>query len=89
MFCAAFPCVGAHSASARRVRLAIPGYNITQIAFFSAKDKVYFKEEGLDVDLAVKSAGAKDAPAPERFFSFVLNKQVANELQVGGWKPGT
>lgn len=39
------------TASARRVRLAIPGYNITQIAFFSAKDKGYFKEEGLDVDL--------------------------------------
>ena len=38
-------------AAARRVRLAIPGYNITQIAFFAAKDKGYFKEEGLDVDL--------------------------------------
>ena len=39
------------SASARRVRIGIPGYNITQIAFFAAKDKGYFKEEGLDVDL--------------------------------------
>lgn len=38
-------------AAARRVRLAIPGYNITQIAFFTAKDKGYFKDEGLDVDL--------------------------------------
>ena len=39
------------NAAARRVKIAIPGYNITQIAFFAAKDKGYFKEEGLDVDL--------------------------------------
>lgn len=38
-------------ANAKAVRLAIPGYNITQIAFFAAKDKGYFKEEGLDVEL--------------------------------------
>jgi len=50
-FCAAVTFVGAHSASGRRVRLAIPGYNITQIAFFAAKDKGYFKDEGLDVDM--------------------------------------
>lgn len=38
-------------ANAKTIRLAIPGYNITQIAFFAAKDKGYFKEEGLDVEL--------------------------------------
>jgi ABC-type nitrate/sulfonate/bicarbonate transport system substrate-binding protein len=38
-------------ADAKRVRVAIPGYNITQIVFFTAKEKGYYKEEGLDVDL--------------------------------------
>jgi ABC-type nitrate/sulfonate/bicarbonate transport system substrate-binding protein len=38
-------------AEARRIRVAIPGYNITQIVFFTAKEKGYYKEEGLDVDL--------------------------------------
>jgi len=36
---------------ARRIKVAIPGYNITQIVFFSAKERGYYKEEGLDVDL--------------------------------------
>lgn len=39
------------TSQARDIRLAIPGYNITQIAFFTAKDRGYFKEEGLDVEL--------------------------------------
>ena len=39
------------SGDARNIRIAIPGYNITQIAFFTAKDRGYYKEEGLDVDL--------------------------------------
>lgn len=38
-------------ASAKTIRLAIPGYNITQIAFFTAKDRGFYKEEGLDVEL--------------------------------------
>ena len=38
-------------AHAKTVLIAIPGFNITQIAFFTAKDRGYFKEEGLDVEL--------------------------------------
>src|SRR5262245_49601323 len=38
-------------AEARRIRVAIPGYNITQIVFFTAKERGYYKEEGLDVEL--------------------------------------
>lgn len=38
-------------AFAKAIRLAIPGYNITQMAFFTAKERGYFKEEGLDVEL--------------------------------------
>lgn len=37
--------------SARKIRVAIPGYNITQVVFFTAKQKGFYKEEGLDVDL--------------------------------------
>lgn len=38
-------------AHARNIRVAMPGYNITQIAFFTAKDRGFYKEEGLDVEL--------------------------------------
>jgi len=41
----------ASTAAARTVRIALPGYNITQIVFFTAKEKGFYKEEGLDVDL--------------------------------------
>jgi NitT/TauT family transport system substrate-binding protein len=37
--------------SAKPIRIAIPGYNITQIAFFVARERGFFKEEGLDVEL--------------------------------------
>ena len=36
---------------AKPIRIAIPGYNITQIAFFIARERGFFKEEGLDVEL--------------------------------------
>ena len=38
-------------ANAKPIRIAIPGYNITQIAFFVARERGFFKEEGLDVEL--------------------------------------
>ena len=37
--------------TAKPIRVAIPGYNITQIAFFIARERGFFKEEGLDVEL--------------------------------------
>jgi NitT/TauT family transport system substrate-binding protein len=39
------------AANAKPIRIAIPGYNITQIAFFVAKERGFFKDEGLDVEL--------------------------------------
>jgi NitT/TauT family transport system substrate-binding protein len=39
------------SGAAKPIRIAIPGYNITQIAFFVARERGFFKEEGLDVEL--------------------------------------
>jgi NitT/TauT family transport system substrate-binding protein len=38
-------------ASAKPIRIAIPGYNITQIAFFVARERGFYKDEGLDVEL--------------------------------------
>ena len=38
-------------ARAKPIRIAIPGYNITQIAFFVARERGFFKDEGLDVEL--------------------------------------
>jgi ABC-type nitrate/sulfonate/bicarbonate transport system substrate-binding protein len=37
--------------TAKPIRIAIPGYNITQLAFFIARERGFFKEEGLDVEL--------------------------------------
>src|SRR5258707_3408837 len=49
LLCALF--FAASTATARTVRIALPGYNITEIVFFPAKEKGFYKEEGLDVDL--------------------------------------
>lgn len=38
-------------AGAKPIRIAIPGYNITQIVFFVARERGFFKDEGLDVEL--------------------------------------
>jgi ABC-type nitrate/sulfonate/bicarbonate transport system substrate-binding protein len=39
------------TAGAKPIRIAIPGYNITQIVFFVARERGFFKDEGLDVEL--------------------------------------
>jgi NitT/TauT family transport system substrate-binding protein len=49
---AIFAALLAHgSAQAKPIRIAIPGFNITQIAFFVARERGFFKDEGLDVEL--------------------------------------
>ena len=37
--------------TAKPIRIAIPGYNITQIAFFIARERGFFKEEGLEAEV--------------------------------------
>jgi len=37
--------------NAKPIRIAIPGFNITQIAFFVGRERGFFKDEGLDVEL--------------------------------------
>ncbi len=39
------------NAGAKPIRIAIPGYNITQISFFVARERGFYKEEGLDVEI--------------------------------------
>ena len=41
------------TADAKPIRIAIPGYNMTQIAFCIARERGFFKEEGLDVELVM------------------------------------
>jgi NitT/TauT family transport system substrate-binding protein len=41
---------------ARLIRVAVPALSISQIAFYAAKEKGYYFEEGLEVELVVMSA---------------------------------
>ena len=43
-------------AAARTVRVGIPGHNITQAAFYLARDRGWYAEEGLDVQLIMMAA---------------------------------
>ena len=43
-------------ADARLIRVAVPALSISQIAFYAAKEKGYYFEEGLEVELVVMSA---------------------------------
>jgi NitT/TauT family transport system substrate-binding protein len=47
---------GAHVANARTVRVGIPGHNITQAAFYAARDRGWYREEGLEVQLIMMPA---------------------------------
>jgi len=50
------PLSGVHVANARTVRVGIPGHNITQAAFYAARDRGWYREEGLEVQLIVMPA---------------------------------
>jgi ABC-type nitrate/sulfonate/bicarbonate transport system substrate-binding protein len=47
---------GVHVANARTVRVGIPGHNITQAAFYAARDRGWYREEGLEVQLIMMPA---------------------------------
>ena len=47
---------GVHIANARTVRVGIPGHNITQAAFYAARDRGWYREEGLEVQLIMMPA---------------------------------
>jgi len=41
---------------ARSVKVSVPAQSISHVAFYAAKDKGYFREEGLDVELVLMNA---------------------------------
>ena len=45
-----------HVANARTIRVGIPGHNITQAAFYAARDRGWYREEGLEVQLIMMPA---------------------------------
>jgi ABC-type nitrate/sulfonate/bicarbonate transport system substrate-binding protein len=48
--------VAIHPAWARTVRVGIPGHNITQAAFYIAKERGWYRDEGLEVQLIMMPA---------------------------------
>jgi NitT/TauT family transport system substrate-binding protein len=42
--------------AAKRVRVSIPGANVTYLPFYAAKDKGYYKEEGIDIEFILMPA---------------------------------
>lgn len=51
--------VGAHSQAqtgAKRVRVSIPGANVTYLPFYAARDKGYYREEGIDIEFILMPA---------------------------------
>ena len=47
---------GVHVTWARTVRVGIPGHNITQAAFYVARERGWYREEGLEVQLIMMAA---------------------------------
>lgn len=46
----------AHVSEAKTVRVGIPGHNITQAAFYLARERGYYRDEGLEVQLIMMPA---------------------------------
>ena len=52
-----FAAVDAHAqTSAKRVRVSIPGANVTYLPFYAAKEKGYYREEGIDIEFILMPA---------------------------------
>ena len=56
MFCLLFVIGLAARAEAARLRLSVPVHGVSHVAFYAAKEKGYFQEEGLDVEVILMSA---------------------------------
>src|ERR1051326_2627905 len=46
----------APGAGAREVKVSIPAHSVSHIAFYTAQEKGYYRDEGLDVELILMSA---------------------------------
>src|SRR5678816_1944951 len=56
LFCFVFVLGLAARAEAARLRLSVPVHGVSHVAFYAAKEKGYFQEEGLDVEVILMSA---------------------------------
>jgi hypothetical protein len=45
-------------AEAARLRLSVPVHGVSHVAFYAAKEKGYFQEEGLDVEVILTSGAS-------------------------------
>ena len=55
LFCFVFVLGLAARAEAARLRLSVPVHGVSHVAFYAAKEKGYFQEEGLDVEVILMS----------------------------------
>ena len=55
LFCFVFVLGIAARSEAARLRLSVPVHGVSHVAFYVAKEKGYFKEEGLDVEVILMS----------------------------------
>ena len=55
LFCFLFVIGLAARAEAARLRLSVPVHGVSHVAFYTAKEKGYFQEEGLDVEVILMS----------------------------------
>ena len=55
LFCFLFVIGLAAQAEAARLRLSVPVHGVSHVAFYAAKEKGYFQEEGLDVEVILMS----------------------------------
>jgi len=56
LFCFLFIVGPMASADAARLRLSVPVHGVSHVAFYAAREKGYFQEEGLDVEVILMSA---------------------------------
>jgi ABC-type nitrate/sulfonate/bicarbonate transport system substrate-binding protein len=56
LFCFLFVVGLSARAEAARLRLSVPVHGVSHVAFYAAKEKGYFQEEGLDVEVILMSA---------------------------------
>jgi ABC-type nitrate/sulfonate/bicarbonate transport system substrate-binding protein len=56
LFCFLFVVGLCARAEAARLRLSVPVHGVSHVAFYAAKEKGYFQEEGLDVEVILMSA---------------------------------
>ena len=54
--CALMFLVFTTAVEARSVKVSVPAQSISHVAFYAAKDKGYYREEGLDVELVLMNA---------------------------------